>query len=690
MKNIFIDKKCCVMIAHPTAAIRMKIQQTLKSIGFTEFETCANMNEARRTVKSRTVDWLITPLFASEKESAIKFLTFLAKEKPDSKLLVSLFLNEEENSVIPYASELGMLSYHRSYFETDSLKSEFATLVSTAKRNQFDPCLVAASYLRIYLYQQKKTKTLMQLGYTVSKTYPNNAEMLVHFAESQALNGRVAEASATLTKAKLLDPAVAKDISNLLPVQDRDSSNTASGDAPKPVFELDTVIIVDPDVSSKSAIKNVLLQLNVPNVIEFSDGQSAWEWIRTAEKIDLIIMEWKLPQLTGPLLIQRVRARDKGFTPIVISSSLVKEDDSQVLEEFSVSKIMPKPVDNARLMKVLNWCIEQEKNPQSFAIAERKIISNLANRNIDEAIHFKKMYQANPDVPQARKLYIDAEFHYYFGSYAKAKQSILEAVRVGKKETLQTTNFLGRCLLQLGDYSAALHAFHKAQAFSANNIERICHMAQANVMLGDLEEADDNIAQAEKLDAKNQNVEVAKAARMAAKNGLSFAYEVISGLNDGGALIAFLNNHAVAKTRSGSYKQGIELYQSVLSLLPANELKHIARISYNLGLAFVRSNDLKNALNILKIARDTDPIVRKKASSLFDRVKVALETGAPVNLNAASNDLMEDSEINFDAFDASNGGSGSQSEMAGVPPLCLRGVFSFREEFEGLSAFLKE
>lgn len=688
MKSIFIDKKCCVLIAHPTAAIRMKIQQTLKSIGFTEFETCANMNEARRTVKSRTIDWLLTPLFASDKESAIKFLSFLAKEKPDAKVLVSLFLNEEENSVIPYAAELGMLSYHRSYFETDSLRSEFATLINTVKRNNFDPCLVAASYLRIYLYQQKKTKTLMQLGYTISKTYPNNVEMLVHFAESQALNGRVAEASATLTKAKLLDPSLAKDVSQFLPAQD--NSAVLVQESLKPIFELETVLIIDPDVSSKSAIKNVLLQLNVSNVLEFSDGQTAWEWIRTAEKIDLIIMEWKLPQLTGPLLIQRIRSRDKGYTPIVISSSLVKEDDSQVLEEFSVSKIMPKPVDSARLMKVLNWCTEQEKNPQSFSIAERKIISNLANRNVDEALHFKKMYQANPEVPIARKLYIDAEFHYYFGNYAKAKQSILEAVRIGKKETLQTTNFLGRCLLQLGDYSAALHSFHKAQAFSANNIERICHMAQANVMLGDLEEADENIAQAEKLDSKNQNVEVAKAARMAAKNGLSFAYEVISGLNDGGALIAFLNNHAVAKTRSGSYKQGIELYQSVLSLLPANEAKHIARISYNLGLAFVRSNDLKGALNILKIARDTDPIVRRKASSLFDRVKVALETGSPVNLNAASNDVLEDLEISFDSFDVSSGGGSSPNDAALTPPLCLRSVFSFRDEFEGLSAFLKE
>lgn len=690
MKSVFVDKMCSILIVIPSESVRTKVQQTLRGLGFNNFKACDTIISARKYLKVHSIDWIITTLFASEKETAIQLLFYLQNERPSSQIYVSLFLNDEEMTVLPLAFELGILSSHKSYFESDTLRNIVLKLTEQAEKLNFNPSLVAMQYYRQYLIQQRRFNTLLSLEQSVVKTYPTDSSLLINLAEAQYLANKRAEAEATLARAHMQEPDLQNAIRKLKDdfATGGEKTEIEKGDRSEN-YSIGAIVIVDPDEASNIAMRSVLSQLKIENIHSFNDGLSAWDWIKDHDKIDLVVMEWKLHKLTGPLLIQRIRSLEHGSMPIVVASSLVKEDDALLLEEFSVAKTLEKPIDAARFMQVLEWCVEQENSPRDQTILERKIYTALTGDRMIEAAKLKKEFENNPKIPAERKKYMDARFNYHFGNYGKAKADLVIASKHAKRESLAAITLLGKCHLRLGEFRPALNSFQKAQGISPQNIERLCKIAEVFLYMDELKEAEKVIEQAENMDAQNPHVSVVKTELAAFKSNLDVAFSIMGKVSDVSELVAFLNNHAVAITRAGERKEGIEMYQSVLKILQPNEKKNIAKVSYNLGLAHVRSGDLEPAIDALKIAAESDRAIAVKANSLLKRVEEAINTSSGyVKLNEEKQSMLQDSdsEIDFDNYEETLGPTptaGSEQIAKGV--LCLRGLISYRDEFDGLS-----
>ena len=70
------------------------------------------------------------------------------------------------------------------------------------------------------------------------------------------------------------------------------------------------VLVVDDFSTMRRIVRNILRQLGFQNVVEADDGTSAWE-VLNREKIDFIVSDWNMPQMTGIDLLRKVRSSEQ-------------------------------------------------------------------------------------------------------------------------------------------------------------------------------------------------------------------------------------------------------------------------------------------------------------------------------------------------------------------------------------------
>jgi two-component system chemotaxis response regulator CheY len=118
-------------------------------------------------------------------------------------------------------------------------------------------------------------------------------------------------------------------------------------------------LVVDDFATMRKVLRNLLKQSGHENVVEAEDGLSALQIIKT-QKIDFIISDWHMPNMTGLDLLKSVRAdKDVSDTPFLmvtaetlpdnmisavragVSSYIVKPFTAEVLSE-KIAKIMEK------------------------------------------------------------------------------------------------------------------------------------------------------------------------------------------------------------------------------------------------------------------------------------------------------------------------------------------------------------
>lgn len=118
-------------------------------------------------------------------------------------------------------------------------------------------------------------------------------------------------------------------------------------------------LVVDDFATMRKVLRNLLKQSGYENVVEAEDGAAALQIIKT-QKIDFIISDWHMPNMTGFDLLKCVRAdKEVSATPFLMvtaetlpdniisaikagaSSYIVKPFTAEVLSE-KIAKIMEK------------------------------------------------------------------------------------------------------------------------------------------------------------------------------------------------------------------------------------------------------------------------------------------------------------------------------------------------------------
>lgn len=626
----FADKSANVVLVESTSSMRQSMAEVLKNAGFKNIQAVASIQDAYAQLETEVVHWMILPLGSDQPINAMHMLG-LCVEVPELRhIRISLILDESERDVLSKAFDLGAMSWHPKTATKNEFQSEIEKLVQKLNTFNNTPTLVAADYLREHLVASKDPVARLLLETSLNTLFPGNPRLMLQLAKAQNSSGMTAQARATVGQVKIVGPELTAEADNVLSSFAPSEGDKAAGTAN--VLGVNSCVIIDSDDAVRSSIEALLKELGVTQVNAFGDGEAAWKHLDANPEPSLVLMEWRVPQISGPQLIQRIRHKGFHATTIILHSSLVKASDLNLLKEISVANLATKPYEKTSFLKAIIGTVQQERSPTEHQALERKFRTLLAANKVKEAKEAIGRFLTDTAVSDGRKALVEAELAFAMGDFHLARGRSIDSLKA-LGENILTLNVMAKTFMRLGDHGNALKCFEKAQSLSPQNIERLCLIAETQTDLGEKGESDAALAAAAKIDQGSSQVKEATARISVMSGPAELAQKLMSTLESAANVVSYLNNKAVASTRMGKFDLGFELYDKTLqSLGPDHELKGV--VLYNLALAKIRSGDNTGAMKALEQAIATNsPRTKQKASSLHTRLKQAMDKGTNVKLH---------------------------------------------------------
>ena len=634
---VFADRSAKVMVIAQSGAVRQLFTSTIKKSGYDGIRTVASIKDAVGVLEVEPIDWVVTTLFKDSEYNALSLLELISSRLALKDSRVTLILEEEEKEFLPTAYELGLLSHILKPFNKDSLVGLFEDFHKNFEKVAWNHAKVAAAGLRKFLQAENKHSSLLNLEKGMLGVFPGELEYLLNMAKPQVALGMKEKAKASLSQAKLIAfgqeskvKEVAKEILGDEEAEKLDASH--EGGATINSLGINTCIVIDSDDAARKLCADSLKNLGVGEVLEFDDGDAAWHWLSANKNFDLILQEWRIPKLTGPLLVQRIRQKFP-VCPIITISSLLSEEDIPLVQEMGVASIVKKPLSRDELTKSVVYVVQQDRMPTKAQVLEDKIRRLLEAKKYKEALQLREKFKRNRDIPEGKKKIIEAEFAYSEAKFEKARDLAMEVLRT-QSDSISILNFIGKCLMQLNDYVAALKCFTKAQTMSPKNVQRLCAIAEASHELGDSKAAGDALEKAQNIDKGNQAIERTQITIDISAGDTEKAKAVLENLESLSNVVSYLNNKAIACARSGLFEEGINLYKKTLESIPQKKVEYKSIVSYNLALAYARMDKLDEATTQLDMVLELGKSqVYLKAKSLLLKIKKAKKFGSKLQLN---------------------------------------------------------
>lgn len=117
------------------------------------------------------------------------------------------------------------------------------------------------------------------------------------------------------------------------------------------------ILIVDDFATMRKVIRNILKQLSYENIVEAEDGMVALKILKS-QKIDFVICDWNMPNMTGLELLKAVRAdSDLTTTPFLMVTAEALQENVVAAVKAGVSNYIVKPftaeILNEKISKIL-------------------------------------------------------------------------------------------------------------------------------------------------------------------------------------------------------------------------------------------------------------------------------------------------------------------------------------------------
>ena len=105
------------------------------------------------------------------------------------------------------------------------------------------------------------------------------------------------------------------------------------------------ILVVDDFATMRRIISNVLRQLGFENLVEAEDGSSALQILEN-EKIDFVVTDWNMPEMSGLDLLKAIRAKsDKNDLPVLMVTAEALQENIIAAARAGVNNYIVKPFD---------------------------------------------------------------------------------------------------------------------------------------------------------------------------------------------------------------------------------------------------------------------------------------------------------------------------------------------------------
>jgi len=232
------------------------------------------------------------------------------------------------------------------------------------------------------------------------------------------------------------------------------------------------VLIVDDMESMCKAIRSMLKILNVGGQIHYAyNGQEAWKLLKSDAQIDLAILDWNMPIMTGVELLGHIRDdRKLRDMPVVMVTAEANQEIVAEAAESEIDAYILKPVTVKSLEERIKSVIDKANNPPPMLMHLKNARILEEKGQLVEAL--KEAMQALDANPKSSRP-IRELGHLYRkqGDIASAEKYYLRAARMNPMDVF-AFHSLGDLALQRGDMDKAAQYYEQAVRISPRNLER--------------------------------------------------------------------------------------------------------------------------------------------------------------------------------------------------------------------------
>jgi EAL domain-containing protein (putative c-di-GMP-specific phosphodiesterase class I)/PleD family two-component response regulator len=157
-----------------------------------------------------------------------------------------------------------------------------------------------------------------------------------------------------------------------------------------------TILFVEDDVSTRKELTDFLGTF-FPRIISAKDGQEAWEKFND-NKIDLVVTDITLPQMSGLELLSLIRARNSNIPLLILSAHT---ESKYFLEsiKYGVDGYLVKPFDLEQFLTVVSKVVYRLDMEQKF-LEYNQNLERMVERKTYELEH-KYLYDQRTGLPNS-------------------------------------------------------------------------------------------------------------------------------------------------------------------------------------------------------------------------------------------------------------------------------------------------
>ncbi|MCX6109909.1 MAG: tetratricopeptide repeat protein [Proteobacteria bacterium] len=345
------------------------------------------------------------------------------------------------------------------------------------------------------------------------------------------------------------------------------------------------VLIIDDDESIGELVRDYLKGWSCDQVDAVTDGTAAWGLLQAAP-YDLIVLDWRLPGVSGMALFNRLRTLpiyDK--TPVLVSSGLLVQDDFRLLDEYPCTQCLAKPYGEHVFRDSVTRLLTDSAWYESHRDEITVLMRGVAQKSPESLTKLQRILSSHPSngAPLALMAARAAK--------AQGDLSTAEALLAGAlkrhSESVPLLFELAKIYFATKRHDEAMALLTKAQRLSPRNLSRAHLMGEVALNQTQPAAAAEFFSQALKIDPEYEP----------AKRGLAVSELLQQGVaEEGGAPVpvhqsfaSMINLIAIALVRSGKFTEGIQRYQEAMEFV--QDPHDRARLAFNLGLGCSRSGE---------------------------------------------------------------------------------------------------
>jgi tetratricopeptide (TPR) repeat protein len=303
-------------------------------------------------------------------------------------------------------------------------------------------------------------------------------------------------------------------------------------------------------------------------------------------------MDWKLRGISGLCLYNRIRNYPKlAHTPTVVLCGFVGKEDFRLLEEMSNTAFLEKPFQLAIFEKTMRST--QVSSEIDIILAE--IAGCLIEKSSNDSVELLKeiLITAKKTGYQFKFLVAAASYFMHLKNYLLAEAIWEIAIKINPKSVSVMTE-LAKTNLRLNRPIKSLALLDQADRFAPGNIERLCLMGESGLALLDTDKARAYFLKALQIDSD----QIIARAGITVANNLKDYLDINKNYKPFNLRLAStLNVVGMAYIRNEELDKGIEQYRSALCFV--HDSGTLSKLQFNLGLAYLRKGDRKNAQNYI-------------------------------------------------------------------------------------------